>query len=160
MPSGTVHDPTKIINVEELDLAESSRIDTFCLFNATGGAEIRGESVIHAGSHVVGTGPFEMGPRSVVTYNCVLLTSTADLRYPASSVVPIEQRNDQTAPICLERETFVGAGAVVMPGVTLAEGAVVAAQSYVDEDVPPWTIRYPDGATRPREPASDGRFDI
>jgi len=94
-----------------------------------------------------------MGSRAVVTYNCVVLTSTADLGYPASSVVPVEQRRNITADVRLERETFVGSGSVVMPGVTIAEGGAVAANTYVDEDVPAWSVRYPDGSTdkRPRE---------
>jgi galactoside O-acetyltransferase len=153
MGSGTIHQPTTIICEEEFSLAESSRIDSYCLISAEGGARIQDESVIHAGSHVVGTGSFEMGPRSVITYNCVVLTSTADLAYPASSVVPKDQRRSITADVKLERETFVGSGSVVMPGVTVAEGGAIAANTYVDEDVPPWSIRYPDGSTgeRPRD---------
>lgn len=155
MDSRTVHQPTTIINEEQLDLAETSRIDSHCLINAQGGAQIRGESVIHAGSHVVGSGGFEMGPRSVITYNCVILTSTADLRYPASSVVPEDQRRSITGEVKLERETFVGAGSVIMPGVTIAEGGVVAANTYVNRDVPTWSVRYPDGSTGNRERESE-----
>lgn len=151
MPDGTVHQPTTIIEEEELELHETSRIDSFCLINARGGVDIRRQSVIHAGSHVVGDGSLEMGPRAVVTYNCVILTSTADLRYPASTVVPAEERRSVTAEVELERESFVGSSAVVAPGVTIHEGGVVAAHTYVDEDVPPWTVRYPDGTTVERE---------
>lgn len=155
MSSGEILQPTTILGEDELTLAESSRIDSFCLINAKGGARIREESVIHAGSHLVGRGPFEMGPRSVITYNCVVLTSTADLRYPASSVVPKEQRRDITAPVELGRETFVGSGSVIMPGVTIEEGGAVAANTYVDEDVPAWSVRYPDGSTGSRDRESD-----
>ena len=155
MGDGTIHQPTTIIEEDELELHETSRIDSFCLINAQGGATIKSESVIHAGSHLVGNGSFEMGPRSVVTYNCVLLTSTADLRYPASSVVPEEKRKNMTDAITLEQETFVGSGSVIMPGVTLHEGACVGANVYVDEDVPPWTIRFPDGSESKRERISD-----
>jgi galactoside O-acetyltransferase len=150
MSSGTIHQPTTIINQDELELSESSRIDSYCLINANGGARIREQSVIHAGSHVIGNGGFDMGPRSVITYNCVALTSTADLGYPASSVVPKQERRDITGDIRLKNETFVGSGAVIMPEVTLHEGAAVAANAYVDEDVPPWTIRLPDGTERER----------
>lgn len=113
------------------------------------------QTCIHAGSHVVGKGGLEMKPRSVVTYNCTLVTSTADLGYPASTMVPDPQRKSISGRIVLERETFVGAGAVLMPGVTLHEGAAVAAGTYVDEDVPEWTIRYPDGSERKRRKISD-----
>lgn len=150
MGSGTIHEPVTIISEDELELAASSRIDSFCLINATGGAKIYDESVIHAGSHIVGTERFEMGPRSVITYNCVILTSTADLGYPTSSVVPDEQRQSISAPVTLKEESFVGSGAVVTPGTTLHEGAVVAANTYVNSDVPPWTVQLSTGETRPR----------
>lgn len=157
MTEGIIHEPTTIIAEENLRVDETSRIDAFCLINAKGGARLREQSVVHAGSHVVGVGEFDMGPRSVVTYNCTILTSTADLRYPASSVVPEEERRAITGDITFERETFVGSGAVVMPGVTLHEGAVVAANTYVDEDVPEWSIRYPDGSTG-RRPLKNDSF--
>ena len=155
MIDGTIHQPTKILNEAQLELAETSRIDSFCLINAEGGIRIKDQSVIHAGTHIVGSGGLEMGPRAVVTYNCVLLTSTADLGYPASSVVPKEQRRDITADIRLEHESFVGSGSVVMPGVTVGEGGVIAANAYVAEDVPPWSIRFPDGSTCKREQLSE-----
>jgi acetyltransferase-like isoleucine patch superfamily enzyme len=156
--SGTIHQPTQIIEDEQLELADSSRIDSFCLLNCTGGVEIESESCIHAGSHVIGTGCLDMGPRAVITYNCVVLTSTADLAYPASSVVPEEQRRGLTGDIRLKRETFVGSGAVIMPDVTLHEGAAAAANTYVDEDIPPWTVRLPNGDTQER-PTESPDFD-
>lgn len=150
-----VFDPTVIIQEEDLSIHRSSRIDSFCLINASGGVELGAESVIHCGSHVVGSGGLSMGDRAVVTYNCTLITSTADLRYPASSVVDRDERRSKSGKITLEDETFVGSGAVLMPGVTLHEGACVGANAYVDQDVPPWTIRLPDGRDVPREFVGD-----
>lgn len=157
MVAGTINQPVTIISEDKLEIAKSSRIDSFCLINASGGARLRGQSVIHAGSHIIGNESFDMGPRSVVTYNCVVLTSMADLGYPASSVVPGVERRSVSGPVRFEKETFVGAGAVIEPGVTLHEGAAVAANTYVDEDVPAWTIRLPNGEERPR-PKRSPRF--
>ena len=158
MVAGTIHEPSRIIAEESLSVDETSRIDSFCLVNARGGVDLRRQSVIHAGSHVVGDGGLTMGPRAVVTYNCVLVTSTADLGYPASSVVPAAERRSISGRITLESETFVGSGAVLMPGVTVGEGGVVAATAYVDRDVPPWTIRYADGSEAERDRRSE-RFE-
>lgn len=149
--AGTVYEPTTVIAPEQLTVADSSRIDSYCLVNATGGVTLRGESVIHAGTHVVGHDELDMGPRSAVAYNCVLLTSSADISRPVSSVVDADERASVDGGIRLARETVVMSGAVVTPSVTLHEGAVVAANTYVDEDVPEWTVRLPNGETRPRE---------
>ncbi len=44
------------------------------------------------------------------------------------------------APIHLKKGSYIGMGAMVMPGVTVGEGAIVGARSLVTKDVPPWTI--------------------
>lgn len=45
-----------------------------------------------------------------------------------------------TAPIVIADFTWVTADVFVGPGVTVGEGAVVAARSIVTRDVPPWTV--------------------
>lgn len=43
-------------------------------------------------------------------------------------------------PIIVKKGACVSMGSMVMPGVTIGEGAVVGAYSLVTKDVPPWTI--------------------
>ena len=150
---GTVLEPSVVVHPDRLALHETSRIDSFTMINCSGGVTVDERSVIHAGSHLVGGGGADIGARSVVTYNCVLVTGYPDPSASMSSLVPKAEVRRREARIVLEDETFVGSNAVVMPGVTLEEGAVVAAGSYVDSDVPPWTIQYPNGDRRKR------RFD-
>jgi galactoside O-acetyltransferase len=45
-----------------------------------------------------------------------------------------------TAPVKISNKAWVGMRAVVLKGVTIGEGAVVAAGSIVTSDVSPWTI--------------------
>ena len=42
--------------------------------------------------------------------------------------------------VTIEDGAFIGARAIIMPGVTVGEGAVVAAGSVVTKDVPPHTV--------------------
>ncbi len=44
------------------------------------------------------------------------------------------------APVVLKRGCYLGAGALVLPGVTVGEDAVVAAGAVVTRDVPPGTV--------------------
>lgn len=46
----------------------------------------------------------------------------------------------EAKPITVEESAWVGAGAILLPGVTVKEGAVVAAGSVVTRDVEPHTI--------------------
>ena len=54
--------------------------------------------------------------------------------------IPGENRSTQTLPITLEDHVWVGAGAIILPGVTVGEGAVVAAGAVVTKDVEPRTM--------------------
>ncbi len=56
---------------------------------------------------------------------------------------PIEPNNRKTLickPIVIKRNSWIGAGATILPGVTVGENAVVAAGSVVTKDVPNNTI--------------------
>ena len=43
-------------------------------------------------------------------------------------------------PVTLKKGCVVGMGAIVMPGVTIGEGTIIAAGSVVIKDIPAWTI--------------------
>lgn len=42
--------------------------------------------------------------------------------------------------VTLRKGSYVGAGAIILPGVEIGEGAVVAAGAVVNKDVPPFTL--------------------
>ena len=46
-------------------------------------------------------------------------------------------KSTPTAPIVIQDHVWVGMGAIILKGVTIGEGAIVAACSLVNKDVPP-----------------------
>jgi acetyltransferase-like isoleucine patch superfamily enzyme len=42
--------------------------------------------------------------------------------------------------VVLRRGCWIGAGAIILPGITVGEAAIVAAGSVVNQDVPPYTV--------------------
>jgi len=54
--------------------------------------------------------------------------------------VPSEYRHIINKPVIFKRFSCVGVNSVVMPGITLAEGSVVGANSVLTTDTEPWTI--------------------
>lgn len=54
--------------------------------------------------------------------------------------VPVEYTEVKREPVIIERFANIGANAVIMPGVTIREGSVIGACSFVDKDTKPWTI--------------------
>jgi dTDP-4-amino-4,6-dideoxy-D-glucose acyltransferase len=57
-----------------------------------------------------------------------------------SPVVPIEHRTVINKPVVFENYATLGVNCTVLPGVTLAEGTIVGANSVVIKDTEPWMI--------------------
>jgi galactoside O-acetyltransferase len=141
---------SKIVNEKNLETGKNIGIDDFVLLNAGKKTKIGDNSCIHSGSRVIGGGSLVIGNNAVVTYNCVLVTGYPEVTSHMSSRIPVEQKDTVRGTIVIGDEAFVGSNSVIMPDTQIGEGAVVAAMSYVDSDVPDWTVRYPDGSTKRR----------
>lgn len=50
---------------------------------------------------------------------------------------PLDRKTLLLSPILIKRNAWIGAGATILPGVTVGENAVVAAGAVVNRDVPP-----------------------
>jgi acetyltransferase-like isoleucine patch superfamily enzyme len=53
---------------------------------------------------------------------------------------PVERRGMLCKPILIKRNAWIGAGATILPGVTVGENSVVAAGAVVSKDVPSNTV--------------------
>ena len=53
---------------------------------------------------------------------------------------PADRKTVLLQPILIKRNAWIGAGATILPGVTVGENAVVAAGAVVSRDVPPNTV--------------------
>ncbi len=76
--------------------------------------------------------PITLGENATVSQYAFLCSGTHDYDDPAFPVL--------TAPIRVEANAWVAAAAFVGPGVTVGEGAVVAARAVAVRDVPPWNV--------------------
>ena len=76
-----------------------------------------------------------IGDRVSMAPRVTLVTSSHPNESRIRPVAPVKR-----APIIIEDDAWLGAGAVVLPGVTIGRGAVVGANSVVTRDVPPLTV--------------------
>lgn len=137
-----VYPLAKIVSPEHLSLGAHSTIDDFVFLNA--GRSTRIGSYVHIGCHasVIGGGELEIGDYAVVATGARVLTATDSVGDGAfmSTHAPTELRALIDRPVTIAPHGFVGANAVVLPGVTIGEGAVAGAGSVVTHDLEPWTI--------------------
>ena len=90
---------------------------------------------INHGVFLLGRTGITIGDKVVLSARCMLLdTSLEPNRVVAGSPVY------RDAPIVIEDEAWIGAGSIVLAGVTVGSKAVVGAGSVVTRDVPPGTI--------------------
>jgi acetyltransferase-like isoleucine patch superfamily enzyme len=58
----------------------------------------------------------------------------------ASRDIPMRQQQFEAAPIVIGHDVWVGMGAIILPGVTLGNGAIIGAGAVVTSDVSPGDI--------------------
>jgi len=76
--------------------------------------------------------PIKIGANSTVSQGAYLCTASHDITNPLNPLI--------TAPIVIEDQAWIAAGAFVGMGVTIGQGAVVGARAAVFKDVEPWTV--------------------
>jgi acetyltransferase-like isoleucine patch superfamily enzyme len=84
--------------------------------------------------HIYGMGGVTIGDRVMIASHMAITSLTHD--YAAE----VMRRSSVEAPVTIEDDVWIGAHVVVLPGVRIGRGAVVAAGAVVTKDVPPWTI--------------------
>lgn len=88
---------------------------------------------INSGCHFQDQGGITIGDGSLIGHNVVLATINHDL-------LPGQKRKNHYAPITIGSNVWIGSNAVILPGITIGEWAVVAAGAVVTKDVPPYTV--------------------
>ena len=70
----------------------------------------------------------------------VLIGPKVSLITESHPLNPSERKSLLVKPIVIKRNAWIGAGATILPGVTVGENAVVAAGAVVSKDVPANTV--------------------
>ena len=87
--------------------------------------------------------PLEIGNHVMFGPNCVIATGdhrTDVVGKYMSEVTLAEKKPENDLPVRLEGDNWIGANAIILKGVTIGVGAVVAAGSVVTHDVPRYSV--------------------
>jgi len=75
--------------------------------------------------------------------NVSVITGDHRIDLPGKYMIDVadaDKRPEDDQPVIFEGDNWIGAGAIILKGVTVGEGAVIAAGSVVKDDVPAYTI--------------------
>lgn len=137
-----IYEPCVILKPEMVKISDTARVDSFCKIEGGKGVQIGDFVHIASFSHInVGGGETIFEDHSCCSSGCRITSAHPDLSHLyISAADPTEFHHvlHYRTRICAFAILF--AGAIVLPGRTVGEGAVVAAGSVVVDDVEPWTI--------------------
>lgn len=94
--------------------------------------ELNENSCLAPRSEVYNLGPVTIGRASTVAQYTYICNGSHDLLLPYSPLL--------VGDISIGDNVFIGAKALILPGVRIADGAVVGAGAVISKDVPPWTV--------------------
>lgn len=116
------------------------------------GIKIGMQSSIHRGCKFFHIGKFKMGNNSVINFGCYLdnrrgisIGNNVGIAhntkiYTLGHNIDSPYFETKGAPVKIEDNVFVFSNAIIMPGVTIHEGAIVLAGSVVTRDVDAYTV--------------------
>ena len=99
----------------------------------THGVVLEDDVVINAFTHIFGAGGVRVGARSMISTGCNI-TSVTHPDELALRMTCIEN------PVNIGVDCWLGAGAIVLPGVTIGDGSIIAAGAVVTRDVPAGSV--------------------
>ena len=110
-PNVTIHYP------ENLSIGKESGINSNTWINAMGGVKI---------GHNVLIGPF-------------VIIHSANHRFNKLDIC-IQKQGWEMLSVNIEDDVWIGANAIILPGVTIGKGSVIGAGAVVTRDIPPYSI--------------------
>lgn len=130
---------------------------TFVFESEQGFVSIGDRSFINNGTQLISRSKIEIGDDVTIAWGCCIYDHDShsldwrarvedlrclreDLRAGRDPLASKDWSVVRTKPIRICDKAWVGMNAIILKGVTIGEGAVVAAGAVVTKDVPPWTV--------------------
>ncbi len=102
-----------------------------------GTVSIADNTFIGAGSLIIARGKIEIGSDCLIAERVSIRDQNHRI---CRSDVPFSRQGFSVAPIQIGNNVWIGAGAVVLEGVTIAGNSVAAANAVVTRDIQEWTV--------------------
>jgi acetyltransferase-like isoleucine patch superfamily enzyme len=132
-------DKASVHGAERISIGSYVRIDDFSVLSAGhGGIEIGSFIHVATGASLIGAELIHLGDFCNLSGRVSIYSSNDDYSgwTMTNPMVPEHLKNVDSRPVRIGRHVIIGAGTVVLPGVTISNGAAIGALSLVNKDVP------------------------
>ena len=138
-----ISDRATFYGADKIKIGNNVRIDDFCVLSAgEGGIEIGSQIHVAVGATLIGAGKIILSDFSNISSRVSIYSSNDD--YSGASLtnptVPEIYKNVRHAPVFIGRHVIIGTGSVILPGVSIEEGAAIGALSLVTRSCDSFTI--------------------
>ncbi len=136
-------DRASFYNCAAISLGDRVRIDDFCVLSAgVGGIAIGSHIHIAVYTSLIGAGRIVLEDFCNLSSRVAIYSSSDDYsgQRMTNPMVPEEFTGVTHAPVTLGKHVIVGCGSVILPGVSLGEGAAVGSLCLVQNDCRPFGI--------------------
>ncbi|MDC7681743.1 acyltransferase [Asticcacaulis sp. BYS171W] len=137
-----IHKTCIIVDTRKIFLGNRVRIDANCLLSV-GSSLLIGNNVHLAAQTIVsGHADITIEEYAGCSFGVKILSSSDDFsgNYMTNPTVRSEYTNVHSSAVRVSRHAIIGAGSVVLPGVTIGEGGAIGSQSLVNSDTEAWSI--------------------
>lgn len=151
-----ISDRASIYNADQIEIGDHSRIDDFCV--------ISGKVAIGRNVHIAPYCLVAGGEEGVVfedfsglAYQVQVFTQSDDYsgKTLTNPTVPAEFKKESKRPVLIGRHSIVGAGSIILPGVTLRQGTSVGAMSLIRKSTLEWSIYVGNPAVKIKDRKKD-----
>jgi NDP-sugar pyrophosphorylase family protein len=117
----------------EADVALDRGVTLLC-----GGPVTGNKLIIRSGTYVNRYTIFDAHQSLEVGRDCMIGAHCyiTDANHGVAAGSSVKSQRMRTAPVVIEDEVWIGSGVVILPGVRIGKGAVIAAGSVVTSDIP------------------------
>jgi acetyltransferase-like isoleucine patch superfamily enzyme len=132
----------RILFPHKVVIENNTRIDCMSVISCSGDVLIGPYSHFSIGTKIMGAGNFKSAAYVGVSSNVTFMTSSEDYSGEAlaTCMVPQEFRKNEIGNIILEEHVVCGPNSIILPNVTLGQGAAIGALSLVSHSIPSFTI--------------------
>jgi acetyltransferase-like isoleucine patch superfamily enzyme len=139
-----IHEDCNIHGLEHISFGSDVRIDAYVTIIATGQVTIG--SYVHIASYCLLSGGegISLGDFSGLSHGVRIYSRSDD--YSGQSLtnptVPASFTHVECGAVTVGRHVIIGSGSVILPGVTIEEGASIGALSLVTKSLPGWQMYF------------------
>lgn len=137
----------KLLSPQYIHIGHNSSIMSHCVLETCPAAGLNPKMIIGDNvsigeySHITCANHIEIGD-GLLTGRFVLITDNSHGRsvLTDADMKPLERRICSKGKVLIGKNVWIGDKATILPDVTIGDGAIIAANAVVSQDVPPYTV--------------------